>query len=135
MIVGCGTPAMTTKLVESHNWDNGLDQENLAQQSAANIKIYTAIPEGKYTILETRDSAYAYQKNSVTYKKVEKKKHLAKLRSDAGRCGANGVIVVFSDTPVDVGGGLEVDDYYGLEIIHSDDLSVVFVRSYAVYLQ
>ena len=125
---------MTPNIVIDNSRDFGIDKENLPEKSGLNVKVYTEIPQGNYFVLEHHYSAFSYEKNSVSYKKIEKKKHLTKLRKWAGKCGANAVIVIFSDKAYDTGGYL-MGDNYGIDVLHSDNMSLEFIDAFAVYCE
>ncbi|MDX2475523.1 MAG: hypothetical protein QNL91_17675, partial [Candidatus Krumholzibacteria bacterium] len=92
---------MSTNIVAESSQDFGLDKSSLKVQAANNVRVFDAVPTEPYMLLETRDSYFDYPLNSVTYMKIEKKKHVAELRDWAGRSGANGVIVMSSDQTQD----------------------------------
>jgi len=132
--LGCGGPSLTQSIVFENSMKNDFDRENLPEQSASNIKVYTEIPQRNYYVLNFFYTTYSYQKNSFSYKKIEKKNHLSKLRKRAGKFGANGIIVIFSDQAHDVG-GVAAHDLYGGYVSYSDNMSVEYVQSYAIYCE
>jgi hypothetical protein len=135
-ICACGGATMSNNIVEESSQDFGLDRSSLTVQAANNVRVYDAIPTEPYMLLETRDSYFDYPLNSVTYMKIEKKKHLAELRDWAGRSGANGVIVMISDKTQDLGGvgRTNVDDAAPHTVVQSSDETRQYVRAFAIYL-
>ena len=88
----------------------------------------------------------------MVYKKIEKKNHLAELRTLAGNCGAKGIIVVYDsneyheggETNFDMmetegessGGGISNTTKYRpgqVDVVHSDTMTRVNVKTYAIY--
>lgn len=131
----CGGPAVTTDLIAENSLDFGLDVAELPEQSGNNVQVFTAPPEKEYMLLATRDASFVYQRLSVTYRKIEKDKLVVGLRDWAGRQGANGVIVLISDTAHDVGsvGRAHLDDTVPHTVVQSDDQTREFVRAFAIY--
>ena len=131
-----------------------LDQAGLPEQSPTNVAVFTTIPEFSYFVVDTFFTKFSYKKDSVTYKKIERGKHLDKLRKMAGKRGAKGIIVVFGDherqtggatnfdmleddapLPNGMGGGSPVYRPGSLDVIHSDTMTEVRVKTYAIYYQ
>jgi hypothetical protein len=129
-----------------------LDKTALPEQSPVNVKVFTAIPEFPYCIVDTFLTDFSYEKDSVTYKDIERKKHLKMLRGRAGQCGANGILVVYDDNERDYGGEtnydmLAVDGRGGrggvsnvtsyrpgnVDVVHSSNMTMVRVKTYAIY--
>ena len=90
---GCGGPAVTKAKVLSSSVPKTPEMENLKAQSGLNVQVLSKIPEKKFSVIKIYKSYYEYDKGSVTFKKIEKKKHLAQLRVEAGEMGANAIIV------------------------------------------
>ncbi len=135
-ICACGGPTLSTNIVAESSQDFGLDRSSLKVQAANNVRVFDAVPTEPYMLLETRDSYFDYPLNSVTYMKIEKKKHVAELRDWAGRSGANGVIVMSSDQTQDLGGvgQTNVDDTAPHTVVQSSDETRQYVRAFAIYL-
>ncbi len=133
---GCGGPAISTEMVLSNSVPDLVDRDSLPEQSACNIKVLTALQTGKYEVLEVWDSYFEYQKGSVTYRKLERKDHLAELRRKAGRYGANAIVVMTSDQ-LHTAGGVMMRGTEGqiTELVRSDVLSREYVRTFAIYRQ
>ena len=135
-VCACGGPALSTNIVAESSQDLGLDRSSLPVQAANNVRVFDAVPTEPYMLLETQDSYFDYPLNSVTYMKIEKKKHVAELRDWAGRSGANGVIVMISDQTHDLGGvgQTNVDDSAPHTVVQSSDQTRQYVRAFAIYL-
>jgi hypothetical protein len=148
-IMALSTPEVLAPEVRSA----GLENLELPEQSAINVKVFEKRPEFAYFVVDTFHTTFEYLKDSVTYRKIEKKEHLKKLRARAGKLGANGLIVVYGRKETSVGGATNYDmlasqgsggvsgsnnptQYAGtggMEVVSSDKESIVQVTSYAIY--
>ena len=131
----CGGPVVSTNIVRENSVDLGVDAADLPVQSGKNVRVFSAPPEHQYMLVATRDASFDYQRLSVAYRKIEKEKLVDELRDWAGRQGANGVIVMISDTKHDVGsvGRSNLDDTVPHTVLQSDDLTREYVRAFAIY--
>jgi len=143
----------TPEVLEPEHATDDLANLRLPEQSAINVKVFEERPEFAYFVVDTFHTTFTYLKNSVTYKKIEKKEHLKELRARAGKLGANGLIVVYGQKETSVGGATNYDmlasqgsggvsgsnnptQYAGtggMEVVSSDKESIVQVTSYAIY--
>jgi hypothetical protein len=124
----------------------------LPEQSPGNVKVFEERPEFAYFVVDTFHTSFEYEKDSVTFRKIEKKEHLKKLRVRAGRLGANGLIVVCARDEKHAGGAtnydmLETQGRGGnpafsnatpyrpgnVDVVSSDKVTIVPVTSYAIY--
>ena len=134
-VCGCGGPAVSTNIILDNSSDFGVDAADLPERSGKNVQVFSAPPERQYMLLATRDAAFDYQRLSVTYRKIEKEKLVVELRDWAGRQGANGVIIMISDTKHDVGsvGRSHLDDTVPHTVLQTDDQTREYVRAFAIY--
>lgn len=103
VLSGCGGPAVTHSKVMRSSVDLSTNREDLPEVAAPNVQVLTEIPEQRYTLIDSGKTYFEYQKNSVSYRKIEKKKIFAELRDKAGRMGGNAIIVKTLRT-MDAGG-------------------------------
>jgi len=133
-MAGCGGPAVVTNDIYAHSQPKLVVPAELPEHSGLNVKVLTVAPTGPYMVLATWDTSFDYQLGSVTYHRIEKKKHLAELRERAGRLGANTIVVKFMDHPHPTGGvAMRNDSDEITELVHTDGMSREFVRTFAVY--
>lgn len=162
VLAGCAGTTTDTRSILAMSTPEVLEPEyaagdlanlRLPEQSPLNVKVFEQRPEFAYFVVDTFHTTFEYAKNSVTYKKIEKKEHLKKLRARAGKLGANGLIVVYDRKETSVGGATNYDmlasqgsggvsgsnnptQYAGtggMEVVSSDKESIVQVTSYAIY--
>ncbi len=134
LVCACGGPALSTDLVHRNSREAEVDLEALPVRVANNVRLFQEIPDRKYSIIATRDSWYQYQRLSITYKKIECKKHMTELRNWAGKLGATAIIVMVSDQTHDVGGvGLAYEDGMTHTVLLTDDETREYVRTFAIY--
>lgn len=143
----------TPEVLEPEHATDDLENLRLPEQSAINVKVFEQRPEFAYFVVDTFHTTFDYEMNSVTYKKIEKKEHLKKLRARAGKLGANGLIVVCDRKEHHAGGATNYDMLAaqgsggvsgsnnptqfsgtgGMDVVSSDNVTIVEVTSYAIY--
>ena len=91
-IMALSTPEVLDPEVRSA----GLEDLKLPEQSPANVKVFEQRPEFAYFVVDSFRTVFHYETDSMNSKKLEKTKHVKKLRGLAGKRGANGLIVAGS---------------------------------------
>ena len=106
LIVGCAGTTTDTPSIMAHSTPEVLDPEvrsagledlKLPEQSPNNVKVFEQRPEFAYFVVDSIRTYFDYEKDSMSAKKVEMNKHVKNLRVGAGKRGANGLIVSWSE--------------------------------------